>query len=214
MRAMLPLAHLPTFLVASLVIVAIPGPGVLFIVSRALAGGRRLGLASALGQEAGGFVLVIAVALGVGSLMQRSVVAFTVVKLLGAAYLVVLGVRALLARSGPDDARLREQSAGLLASVRDGFAVGVTNPKGAVFFAAVLPQFADRGTGHLPLQILALGAVFVAIALACDAAWCVLAAAVRTRLFGSAARLRALRRAGGLAMIGIGVRVAFTGRSD
>lgn len=205
---------MPAFVLVSLIIVASPGPGVVFIVSRALATGRRAALASALGQEAGGFVLVIAVAFGAGSLMERSVLLFTAVKLLGAGYLVVLGIRALLAQ---DEYAAAEPSAGagnLPASIRDGFVVGVTNPKGAVFFAAVLPQFADRSTGHLPVQILALGAVFAAIALISDTLWSMLAAAFRAQLVRSQARLRAVRRAGGVAMIGIGIRVAITGRND
>jgi threonine/homoserine/homoserine lactone efflux protein len=143
----LPLDHLLPFAMAALVIVAVPGPGVLFVVGRALAAGRRAGMYSAIGQEAGGFVLVVAVALGIGSVMERSVVLFTLVKMAGAAYLIILGVQAIRRRHEHMVLTATSAVSGP-AGIRDGFIVGVTNPKGAVFFAAVLPQFVDRGGAH------------------------------------------------------------------
>jgi threonine/homoserine/homoserine lactone efflux protein len=202
--------RLAAFALVSLVIIAIPGPGVLFVIGRALSSGRRVALLSAVGQESGGFLLVVAVALGVGSLMERSVLVFSTVKLAGAAYLVYLGVRAIRERHADAPASGAAGRRGL-GAIRDGLAVGVTNPKGAVFFAAVLPQFTDRTAGHLPLQMLMLGGVFVAIALACDALWSLLAAAARGWLERSPSRLARVRGAGGLAMIGLGVSVAVSG---
>ncbi|MEV0842312.1 LysE family translocator [Actinocatenispora sera] len=205
--------RLLAFALTAALIIAIPGPGVLFVVGRALSSGRRAGLASALGQEAGGFVLVIAVALGIGSLMERSVLLFTVVKLIGAAYLIVLGIQAIARRHAHVSPRTTPDPRGTRA-MRDGFLVGVTNPKGAVFFAAVLPQFTDRAHGHLSLQILLLGAVFVLIALVADAAWSLLAAGARTWFAGSPRRLARINGAGGCAMIAVGATVACTARQN
>ncbi|HEY3502715.1 MAG TPA: LysE family translocator [Actinocatenispora sp.] len=201
------------FALAAVLIIAIPGPGVLFVIGRALSSGRRVAMASALGQEAGGFVLVTAVALGIGSVMERSVLLFTVVKLIGAAYLIVLGIQAIVRRHAHTSAGMVPGTHGVRA-LRDGFLVGVTNPKGAVFFAAVLPQFTDRASGHIPLQILLLGAVFVVIALVFDAAWSLLAAGARTWFAGSPKRLARINGTGGCAMIALGAAVALTGQKN
>lgn len=144
--------HLLAFCTMSLLLSAVPGPSVLFVVGRALAHGRATALASVLGNALGGYVLVVAVALGVGSLVERSAVLFHTIKLLGAAYLIVLGVTAMQASwrardvaGQPSDAKTVDRRAG---SVRAGFWVGVTNPKSVVFLTAVLPQFVDREAGH------------------------------------------------------------------
>ncbi|GAB3434873.1 hypothetical protein GCM10027569_86290 [Flindersiella endophytica] len=145
--------------------------------------------------------------------MERSVLAFTLVKLAGAIYLVVLGIRTIVQRhehASTQDMSIANDSRPL----RDSFVVGITNPKGAVFFSAVLPQFADRSSGHLPIQIILLGAVFVAIALICDSLWSLLASRARAWFTQSHRRLRIVDGIGGLTMIGLGVSVAFTGRPD
>lgn len=211
---MVPVAHLLAFALASFVIIVIPGPSVLFVVGRALAYGRRTALASVLGNELGALVVVAAVALGVGTLVERSVLVFTVVKLAGAAYLVFLGVRALLRRGGRADFGVPAGARGGWRAGLDGFVVGVANPKTAVFLAAVLPQFADPGRGHVPAQLFTLGVVFVLIALACDSLWGVAAGGARAWLGRSPRRLRLIGGTGGLAMIGLGVGVALTGRKD
>jgi threonine/homoserine/homoserine lactone efflux protein len=211
---MVALDRLLAFAVTSAVIIAIPGPGVLFVIGRALSHGRGTAMVSAVGQEAGGFVLVIAVALGVGSVMERSVFLFTLVKLAGAAYLVILGIQAIVRRHADAATHTAAVASRGVRAIRDGFVVGVTNPKGAVFFAAVLPQFTDRPSGHIPLQILFLGAVFVSIALICDAIWSLLAAGARSWFARSPKRLARLSGVGGVAMIGLGVSVALTGRKD
>lgn len=211
---MVSLDHLLAFAVTSMVIIAIPGPGVLFVIGRALSHGRRTAMVSAVGQEAGGFVLVIAVALGIGSVMERSVFLFTLVKLAGAAYLVIMGIQAIARRHADAAAHTAAMPSRGLRTIRDGLVIGVTNPKGAVFFAAVLPQFTDRASGRIPLQILFLGAVFVLIALIFDAIWSLIAAGARSWFARSPRRLELLSGVGGVALIGLGVSVALTGRKD
>ncbi|MFJ7040206.1 LysE family translocator [Streptomyces rochei] len=210
--------RLLAFAALSLVIVVVPGPSVLFVVGRALSRGRRAALTTVAGNTLGAYLLVVAVALGVGSVVERSAVVFTALKLAGAAYLVHLGIRAWRERGRPG----AEFAGGTAAdgdrerwrTFRQGFAVGVTNPKTIVFFAAVLPQFADRDRGGVVVQMLVLGLVFNAIALACDSVWGLLAATARDWFARSPRRLSAVGGAGGLAMIGLGVTVAVTGRKD
>lgn len=210
---MISFARLLAFALTAALIIAIPGPGVLFVIGRALSNGRRVAMFSAVGQETGGFVLVTAVALGIGSVMERSVLLFTLVKLIGAGYLVFLGIHAIARRHAHAPSGRRPDTRGARA-LRDGFLVGVTNPKGAVFFAAVLPQFTDRSSGHIPVQILLLGAVFVVIALVFDATWSLVAAGARTWFARSPKRLARINGAGGCAMIGLGVTVALTGQRN
>ncbi|MDA2804105.1 LysE family translocator [Nocardiopsis suaedae] len=206
---------LAAFAVASVLIVLAPGPSVLFVVGRALAHGRRVALASAAGNAIGAYALVAAVSLGLGPLVERSVVLFTVLKLAGAAYLVHLGVKAWRERG----ALRAEVSAGapegrLPRLLWEGFAVGAANPKTLVFFAAVLPQFVDRAQGHVALQMLLLGLVFSAIAVVCDSGWALGASTARAWFARSPRRLSAIGGAGGLCMIGLGATVAATGRKD
>ena len=196
------------------VIIVIPGPSVLFIAGRALAHGRRTALASVAGNELGEFTLVVLVSIGVGTLVDRSAAAFTVVKLAGAGYLVFLGVRALLQRRGHElVGQLATPRHGLRA-VADGYLVGVANPKTMIFLAAILPQFADRQAGHVPLQMLVLGLVYVVIAAISDSLWSVIASAAREWFGRSPRRLRMVGGTGGLAMIGLGITLAITGRRD
>jgi len=170
---------------------------------------------SGLGRPA---VLVVAVALGVGSLVERSAVLFHTIKLLGAAYLIVLGVRAVHASwrgrdvaGRPADAKGDDGTAG---SVREGFWVGVTNPKSVVFLTAVLPQFVDREAGHATAQMLVLGLAGALLQLLSDGIWGLGAATARDWLGRSPRRTAAIGGTGGLAMIGLGATVAFTGRAE
>ncbi|MDX2813757.1 LysE family translocator [Streptomyces sp. NPDC006207] len=210
--------RLLAFAAMSLLVIVIPGPSVLFVIGRALAHGRRTALASVLGNFIGSYLLVVAVAFGLGSLIERSLTLYLVVKLAGAAYLVFLGVKAFRHRreltvgamgGGPE-----RPVRGDLRTVADGLAVGVTNPKGIVFFAAVLPQFVDHSAGSLPAQMLLLGLVPIGIGLVSDTLWGLTASAARVWLGRSDRRLSAIGGAGGLAMIGLGVTVAATGRAD
>ena len=212
---MLPTRHLLAFVVLSYLLILAPGPNVLFVVSRSLQVGRASGIAAVVGGQTGVYVQVIADAFGVGALAARSVAVFTVIRLAGAAYIVFLGVQAI---------RHRKSLAAILGGrvapastsrmLRDGFVVGLTNPKAILFFAAVLPQFANRSAGHVPLQLLLLGLIFVAIALVSDSMWAVAAGTARTWFTRSPRRLEAVGGASGLAMIGIGASLALAGGKD
>ncbi|MCM2392769.1 LysE family translocator [Streptomyces albipurpureus] len=214
---MVPIDRLLAFAAMSLLVIVIPGPSVLFVIGRALAHGRRSALATVLGNVLGSYVLVVAVALGIGSLVERSVTVFLVVKLAGAAYLIFLGVQAFRHRKEMKVADLQRPSVpmrGELRTVVDGVLVGVTNPKGIVFFAAVLPQFVDHSAGDVPVQMLLLGLVPISIGLVTDTLWGLGAAAARGWFARSDRRLSLVGGAGGFAMIGLGVTVAATGRGD
>jgi threonine/homoserine/homoserine lactone efflux protein len=212
---MVPTAHLFAFTITAAVLIAIPGPSVLFVVSRAITLGKAAGVATVAGNTAGAFTQVIAVAFGIGPLVERSVLLFTVLKLAGACYLVFLGVQAIRHRRSLAEAlgsTIERKTTARI--VTDGFTVGVTNPKVIVFFAAMLPQFVDRQSGHLPIQIIMLGAIFAGIALISDSTWALAAGTIRAWLASSPRRLAVLGGTGGLAMIAIGTRLAFTGRQD
>jgi len=169
---MISAGHLAGFALASLVLIVIPGPGVLFVVGRALAHGRRTALATACGHAAGSYAVAACVAVGLGALLQRSAQAFVVVKVAGAAYLVWLGLHAIrhrrslattfAAATGPQDS---------WRALRDGVVVGITNPKGYILFGAILPQFVDRAAGHVAAQMLVLALVSVLIGAISDCSW-------------------------------------------
>ncbi len=207
------------FAAMSLVLVLIPGPSVLFVLGRALAHGRRTALGSVLGNSAGAYALAAVVSLGLGEVVATSVAVFTAVKLAGAAYLVFLGVKAWRQRGALSVAHVGEDAGapaprGDVRTLWEGFVVGVTNPKTCVFFAAVLPQFVDRDAGRVHEQMLLLGLVFTLIALLCDSVWALTASAARSWFARSPRRMAAVGGTGGLAMIGLGVTVAVTGRSE
>ncbi|MCX4734592.1 LysE family translocator [Streptomyces sp. NBC_01363] len=204
-----------TFAAMSFLLIMIPGPSVLFVIGRALAQGRRAALTTVVGNTVGAYMLIVAVAFGVGAVVERSVLVFTVLKLVGAAYLVFLGVKAWRERGSlqPTVTGVGVAQGGLW-TFWEGFAVGVTNPKTIVFFAAVLPQFVDRSQGHVAVQMLLLGLVFNIIAVASDMAWGMVAATARDWFARSPQRLSLVGGIGGFAMIGLGVTVAATGRKD
>jgi threonine/homoserine/homoserine lactone efflux protein len=203
------------FALASLVLIVIPGPGVLFVIGRALAHGRRTALATALGHAAGNYVVAAGVAVGLGTLLQRSVEAFVIVKVAGALYLIWLGIHAI---------RQRKSLAAALAvpvppregrrAVRDGVVVGITNPKAYILFGAILPQFVNRAAGDVPGQMLVLALVSVLIGAVSDCSWGFAASAVRAWFARSPRRFELVGGAGGLAMIGVGLTVALAGRQS
>ena len=212
---MLPTGHLLAFALISFALIVVPGPNVLFVISRSLMLGRVAGVGSAVGGQIGVYAQVAAVALGIGAVVERSVALFTVIKLAGAAYLVFLGVQAVRHRRSLGAALYAEMERKTMGTIlRDGFVVGVSNPKAIVFFAAVLPQFVDPSTGHVPLQMLLLGTVFVAIAVVSDSTWAMAAGTARAWIARSPRRLEWVGGAGGLVMIGIGANLALTGRQD
>ncbi|MFI6693769.1 LysE family translocator [Streptomyces sp. NPDC050433] len=207
--------RLLAFAAMSFLLIVIPGPSVLFVVGRALAQGRRAALTTVVGNTLGACVLVVGVALGIGAVVERSVVVFTVLKLVGAGYLVYLGIKAIRQRGSLQGSFSGESPARSdLRTLWEGFAVGVANPKTIVFFAAVLPQFVDPGKGHVAAQMLLLGLVFNVIAVACDTAWGLAAATARGWFARSPRRLAMVGGAGGFAMIGLGVTVASTGHKE
>jgi threonine/homoserine/homoserine lactone efflux protein len=196
-------------------IIVVPGPTVLFVVSRGVALGRGAAVLSALGNNAGLLLQVIAVALGLGALVTQSAAVFTVLKLIGAGYLIYLGVQAIRHRSAMSSALAASPPAQRSRRVlREGFIVGATNPKAALLFTAILPQFVDRSQGHVPLQMFAFGLVAVLIALVSDTVWGLAAGTARSWLGRSPRRLEVMGGAGGVIMVGLGVRLAFTGRHD
>jgi threonine/homoserine/homoserine lactone efflux protein len=203
------------FAVACLIVIAVPGPSVLFVIGRALAHGRRTALASVVGNVAGVQVVALSVALGIGTLVQRSDLVFTVVKLGGAVYLVWLGVQAIRHRRSL--AAALEVAAAPRSTWRaagEGFLVGVANPKAYVLYAAVLPQFANPAAGHVTLQLVILCLVSLPIGLISDGTWGLAASGVRSWFARSPRRLELVGGLGGLAIIGLGVTLALTGRKD
>jgi threonine/homoserine/homoserine lactone efflux protein len=210
----LSLEQVLTFGLASILLALIPGPTVLFVVGRSLALGRRAGLLSVLGNSLGLLPLVLAVAFGIGTLVAESVVVFTVVKLVGAAYLVYLGTQAFRHR-GEDVTAVAATPRTTARIVRDGFLVGVSNPKSMVFLAAVLPQFVDAhegAGGRIPVQMMLLGLIFVAVAFTTDSTYAWAAGTARNWFGRSPRRLSTMQGSGGLMMVGLGGTLALTGQ--
>ena len=210
---MVPTTNLLAFALASLVLIAVPGPSVLFVIGRTLALGRRGGLLSVLGNAAGEVVQIAAVALGVGVVLAQSVLLFSVVKFAGAAYLVYLGIQAIRHRGGPVTASSSAPSS-TARVLREGFIVGATNPKSIVFFVAVLPQFVDYSGGAIPVQLGILGAIFLLIALVSDSTWSLAAGTARHWFARSPRRIAALSTTGGVMMIGLGGTLALVGNKN
>jgi threonine/homoserine/homoserine lactone efflux protein len=195
------------FVGASLALLAIPGPAVIYVVTRSLDQGRAAGIVSVLGVETGTFAYALAAAAGLTGLIAASEVGFTVVKYAGAAYLVYLGVRKLLERDEPQEASSSARSGLYLR----GMVVQLLNPKIAIFFLAFLPQFVDSSGGPVALQILVLGTIFTLLAVLSDGAYVLLAAAVGGWLrTGLRARRRLAKLSGGV-YIGLGVSAALSG---
>ena len=203
------------FTLASFVLIVVPGPGVLFVVGRALSHGRRTAFATAAGHAAGNYVVAACVAIGLGTILQRSAEVFIAVKLIGALYLVILGVQAIRHRKSL--ATAMSGAAGASdgwRALRDGLVVGVTNPKSYILFGAILPQFVNRAADNVPAQMLLLALISVAIGLVSDITWGLAASGVRAWFAGSPRRYELVGGAGGLAMIGVGVTIAVTGRKS
>jgi threonine/homoserine/homoserine lactone efflux protein len=212
---MVPISHFLAFTVAAIIFIAIPGPSVLFTIGRALTVGRRAALLTVVGNASGVYLHVVAVAFGIGAIVERSVTVFTVIKLVGAGYLIYLGVQAIRHRRSMSAAVLGQiRAAGTWRVLRDGFVVGLANPKSIVFFAAVLPQFVDPASGNIPGQMLILGAMAAVIALALDSGWALIAGTARDWFARSPRRLELIGGAGGFVMIGLGTSLAVSGRKD
>lgn len=207
---MVPVSNLLAFALAAVILIAIPGPSVLFVIGRSLALGWKGGVLTVLGNASGQLVQVAAVALGLGHMVAQSVVLFSLVKLAGAGYLVYLGIKAIRHRRHPIRERHPQESRPLHL-VGEGFVVGATNPKSVVFFVAVLPQFVDYPSGAIPLQLALLGVVFLVIALVSDSIWAIAAGSARQWFARSPGRESAVEATGGVLMVGLGGALALTG---
>jgi threonine/homoserine/homoserine lactone efflux protein len=204
------LSTLLLFILAALTLLLIPGPAVLYIVTRSAQHGRRAGLASVLGVEAAGLVHALAAALGLSAILLASATAFEIVKYAGAAYLVYLGVRTLLARDEPTAEAPRAETR-LRAHFGRGMLVNLLNPKTALFFYAFLPQFVDPGKGGIQGQIFLLGVLFVLLASCTDGMYSLLASSVGRWLLSSTKVLRVKRYVSAGIYVALGLVTAVTG---
>ncbi len=198
------------FLLAALGLLLIPGPAVLYIVSRSVTQGRRAGLASVGGIELASLAHAVAAALGLSALLLASALAFDVVKYLGAAYLIFLGARVLLTREdrNREPVQIRESLSQLFAQ---GFMVNLLNPKTALFFYAFLPQFVDPAQGGVVEQIILLGVLFVLLASCTDSCYALLGSMASKWLSRKMSFQRVQRYVSGTIYIALGLVAAFTG---
>ena len=195
------------YLIATILIILAPGPSVLFTIARAIAWGRVAAIATVIGNAAGMFLVSVLVALGIGPILQRSEILYNGIQWAGGAYLIYLGYAAIAA-SKVDAADMQKTVGGkpsFFTSVRNGFWVGVLNPKSVVFFAAILPQFIDQEKNNVTAQLLLLGAIFALIALISDGSYGLLAGTIRQWLSGDVRRLIFMRLSGGVVMIALGI---------
>ena len=195
------------YLIATILIILAPGPSVLFTIARAIAWGRVAAITTVIGNAAGMFLVSVLVALGIGPLLQRSEILYNGIQWAGGSYLIYLGYAAIAA-SKVDAADMQKTVGGkpsFFTSVRNGFWVGVLNPKSVVFFAAILPQFIDQEKNNVTAQLLLLGAIFALIALISDGSYGLLAGTIRQWLAGDVRRLIFMRLTGGVVMIALGI---------
>jgi threonine/homoserine/homoserine lactone efflux protein len=206
---MLGIHHYWLFIATAIVLVITPGQDTFFILGRSLAGGRAAGIAAALGVTAGSLIHTLLAALGLSALLATSPYAFMAVKFAGAAYLVYIGVRALMTRSSglPDDGG-RKGRDGHWAAFRSGVVTNLLNPKVGLFFLALMPQFIDAASAHKVVAFLALGLTFVALGVA----WCLVLAIAAASLRGWFLRrpsmATVLNRVAGAMFIALGLKLA------
>ena len=201
--------QLATFFAASIVIIVVPGPSVLFTLARGVAWGRAVAVLTVLGNSIGTLLLSVVVALGLGPLLAHSRAFSITLQLAGGAYLFWLGISAFRHRRAHARAMTEREAdrPSNLHVVRQGFTVGVLNPKSLVFFAAVFPHFVDRTAGSVTVQLLIFGAIFSVMAFLSDGTWGLIAGTAREWLSGSPHRLVLLRAIGGCVMMGLGVLI-------
>lgn len=198
------------FLVASFLFIQVPGPSLLFTIGRALTVGRRDALLSVVGNGLGLVVQVLVVAVGLGAVLAASTTAYTAIKVVGAAYVVWLGIQAIRHRTdaraalGAQADAARSVARAPRHALRIGLVVGLTNPKTVLFFVAFLPQFTNAAAGHTGLQLALLGVVFGLLAIASDSVWAIAAGKARDWLARKPQRLDTVGAGGGLMMIGLG----------
>ena len=200
------------YLIATVLIILAPGPSVLFTIARAIAWGRVAAIATVIGNAFGMFLVSVLVAFGLGPLLQSSKLFYNGIQWAGGAYLIYLGYAAIAASRV--DAQGMQKTEGskpsFFTSLKNGFWVGVLNPKSVVFFAAILPQFVDQEKNNVTAQLLLLGAIFATVALISDGSYGLLAGTVRSWLAGDVKRLIFMRRLGGVVMIGLGIFTIFS----
>jgi threonine/homoserine/homoserine lactone efflux protein len=201
---------LALFFTAAVLLAVAPGPGMLYVLARSLAGGRREGVLSALGTFVGGMVHVLAAAAGVSVILARSAVAFATVKYAGAAYLCFLGVRMILAARREGEELPVEALRPARNPFWQGIATEVLNPKTALFFLSFIPQFVNRESGHVFVQFLALGAISVSLNTSADLVVTWFAGPLGNRIRSSARFRRAQRTATGGVMLGLGAYLALS----
>ncbi|MGL4340606.1 MAG: LysE family translocator [Rhodoglobus sp.] len=204
-------SQLLAFSLIAIPIILIPGPGVLFIIGRSLSLGTTGGLLSVLGVSLGTFTGMATASVGLGAIIAESLVIFTVVKIAGALYLIYLGVQAIRHRYTRGEATTGVATRSRLRMLFHGFVVGVSNPKTIVFFIAVLPQFVTYSAENIMLQMLTLGALFVALAFVSDSVWALAAGAARDWFARSPRRSATLGGSGGVMMVGVGAASLFLG---
>ena len=200
------------YLIAAIIIIIAPGPSVLFVIARAVSWGRKISVLTVAGNVTGSFVLSTLVALGHGPILQRWHIAYVAVQWGGGLYLIYLGIEAIRQRAvhAADMTNQGPVAPSVGKSIRDGFWVGVLNPKAIVFFAAVLPQFVDIDGGHVTSQLIFMGLVFCVLAFISDGSWGLLAGTARAWLATDNRRLERLRGFGGSIMIILGLAVLYT----
>jgi threonine/homoserine/homoserine lactone efflux protein len=203
---------LAAFSLAALAILAVPGPAVVYIVTRSIHQGRAAGLASVLGIHVGTLVHLTAATVGLSAILVSSATAFAVVKLLGALYLVVIGIRTLLGRGDSEAIDPQLAPRRHRRDFAEGVVVNVLNPKTALFFLAFLPQFVDPGRGEEWQQILVLGLTFIALGLVTDSIWALAAGSAGESLRHSRRWAQAQRYVSGSVFVVLGAVTALTGR--
>jgi threonine/homoserine/homoserine lactone efflux protein len=201
--------NLGLFVLASVALLLTPGPAVLYIVTRSITQGRVAGIVSMLGIQAATLVHVTAAVLGLSALLMSSALAFAVVKYVGAAYLIWLGLRAIFSRERAQAATVAPRS--LARLFVDGIVVNLLNPKTALFFLAFLPQFVEPSKGSIGLQLLALGLIFTALAILSDGLFAILAGTAGAWIRRSRGFLQLERYITGSIFIGLGLTAALSG---
>jgi len=207
---MIEFSQLYLFLGATLALLLVPGPAVLYITARSANQGRLAGLISVLAIETANFLQAVAATLGLSAILLSSALAFDVVKYLGAAYLIYLGIRKLLTREEEtENGDVKPES--LSRIYWQGFMINLLNPKTALFYFAFLPQFVDPAKGNVTLQTLFLGAIFVGMAFITDSMYALLASSLAERLRGNRHYRKGQRYFAGLVYVGLGITTALTG---
>lgn len=203
-----PIGDVIAFAIASFLIIIIPGPSVLFTIGRGISYGKKAALVNVAGNSVGMFIGSLAVAIGIGTFVQSSDIAYALVGVLGGSYLVYLGYDAIKTRKDVAQALVTKSDPKSSTQLfKQGFVVGFLNPKSLVFFAAILPQFVDRSQGQIILQMIFLATVFFVIAVISDGTWGIVAGTARNWLAQTPNRIEKISGAGGLIIIALGVSV-------